>query len=187
MREYAIVRQHPGFKDMIALPFISDLSELAIEVINPEWTEGAYLSGATEAAVNSPTSNANMKLGKYFNDKYDMVIIPISRKVIGGNVYSGTRASTDTGTLVAYVASIHSSVNKTYMLISNAKNNYLYISEAIDDASPVLGVIVPSGITPILNIAPIDDMRSDENPAPDPDDVKDAPTEPEPEPEPEKK
>lgn len=183
MREYALVRQKPGYSDLLALNMlqITDFSGTAIEIIPIEWIEGYFISGSGESAVNNPTANANTKYGIYENIDYNIIIMPISDNPTSSNMISGCRASDTTGALTRYFGN-YWSVASGYVAIAGTKNMWYYLSMNKDDDRPVIGIKYPSGYSPkMVNPNPDDDMRSEK---PEPDEPK---TEPEPNPEPETK
>lgn len=199
MRDYSIVRQFPGFKDHIGLPYIKDLSNCALELIEPEYVDGYFISTVSESAVNTPLAQANMKMATFFNEDYDALLLPASRPdsaIAWATATSGIRPANDSGNLLSAIQ-LHRGTSTDarvgYALITSAKNMYAYISMCKDDYLPVIGIkttdnISGGGVLPQLMNIPLiiddmrsDDMRSDETPAPDPDEVKDEPAEPEPE------
>ena len=205
MRDFSIVRQFPGFKDHIGLPYIKDLSNCAIEIIEPEYIEGYFIPTTNESAVNTPLAQANMKMATFYNTDYDALILPASRPdspIAWATVASGIRIANDSGNLLSAIQLYRGTSTDArvgYALITSAKNMYVYISMCLNDVLPVIGIkttdnLSGSDVLPQLMTIPLvidddmrsddireDDMRSDETPAPDSDEVKDEPADPEPE------
>ena len=192
MREYAIVKQSPGFLDMFAFYFGVSIDDIdTINQIFPEWVEGYYYGSSLEAYVNSPSTYSDMKSTVYHNTDYDILIVGTSRceNLPSANSISGLRASDSTGNLTYNTVLAYAKTLYSYTMFNDVKNMYLYCSQDKAVELPIIGIKLKSGITPLINPAPDpdrgDDMRSDEIPEPDPDDVKDEPADPDPEPEPE--
>lgn len=179
MREYAIVRQNPGFNDMIALPFdqLFDLSNAAIEVIEGEWYENKTVSGNTATL----TDNSLYDVFIAEISKYDYVLIPQAKDAGSQGAYSGLTAGA--GEVFYPFINIAGASAQRYICgyvcsIVRPSELYLYSTQRKNVRLPAIGIILNSG-GGAKNAD--DDMRSDEIPVPDPDDVKGEPAEPEPE------
>lgn len=181
MREYAIVKQTPGFGDLFA--FFFGINFYDIETINqvePEWTDGKYYSNTTESALNSPNSNIKMRAGVYYNEYYDILLVGSSKEDVSGSCQTAVRNSPDTGSSNKSANIYSASVPCTYYRFNTEPGEYFYISQAKNNPLPIIGIKLKPGITPLINPAPNpdsgDDMRSEE---PEPDEPKTEPEEPE--------
>ena len=140
MREYALVRQKPAYEDLLAIPFrIGNMDGLSFEIIEPEWIEGSYYSSGTAGTSN----NADMKRAVVDCSKYDYVIYSITSKFPSTNVYAGTRPDTDPGQMQDMLV-LRSDIAPAYAVADTTINNYLLLSQKIDNPAPIIGVIKES-------------------------------------------
>lgn len=145
MREYGLIKQTPGFPDLIAISYGINIEDIdTINLIEPEWTNDACYTSTSASSINTPTSKEGMKAGVYNNTEYDVILCGCSRiSTLAGNVYCGLRTAPDSGNLSNFFSG-----NATGMyvvgLITGAKNKYLYVSQSIADPLPIIGIKLKS-------------------------------------------
>lgn len=137
MGDFAMIRQY-GEMDLIGVLFrpITNLDHVKFEVLEPEWVNGAYYSSTAGATTN----NSDMRSAIVDCSKYDYVIYGVNSEV-SGNVYSGLRAASDSGTLAKYIMA-HSASSSAYSIDDCSTNKYLLVSQSKTRRLPIIGIMV---------------------------------------------
>lgn len=164
MRDYALVKQNPAFRELMAFPFLKDISFDQIDTINeidPEWTEGKYYANFTESSINTPASNAEMRAGIYYNEFYDIMIVGCSRPSNSNiTIVTGFRDSADTGSINPSESLGGTESMVQYSSFNGVTNKYLYVSQALDNKLPIIGIKLKSNSRALQNQQ--DQMRQSE-------------------------